>query len=135
MFITGLGLKACITAETSKCMGHQLSENIVRGPLDSVSVTGCPHQCTNTAYRVTQTENPAANTSSVRFYVYFKNGDFSLLEETVMYDLNAIVAGVGGSLGLFLAFSCRAFLVGLLEKVAEMYQGTKHVTVKTLQHA
>ena len=32
-----------------------------------------------------------------------------------MYDNNAIVAAVGGSLGLFLGFSARGFLLYLVE--------------------
>jgi hypothetical protein len=38
-------------------------------------------------------------------------------EEYLLFDFNAIVSAVGGSLGLFLGFSCLDFLLRLLAKV------------------
>ena len=98
-------------------MVRHFIDNVIHAPMDSVEVTGCPKKCTETCYRITKTENPVMN-NTVQFYFYFKDNDYLISEETDMYDVNAIVAGVGGSLGLFLAFSCRGFLIGLVERVA-----------------
>ena len=39
-------------------------------------------------------------------------------EEYLLYDLNAIVSAVGGSLGLFLGFSCYELVKTCLKKLA-----------------
>ena len=113
-------------------MGNQLLDKIIKAPLDSATATGCPSTCTNTGYRVSVTENQNFD-DSVRFYVYYKNNDYSFSEETDMYDFNAIVAGVGGSLGLFLAFSCRGFLVGVLDRLAKHWAARKQDKVAEMQ--
>ena len=38
--------------------------------------------------------------------MYFNELEHELRKEYVLFDLNAIVASVGGSMGLFLGFSC-----------------------------
>ena len=46
----------------------------------------------------------------------------SVFRETEVYDFNAVVAGVGGSLGLFLGFSCYEYgkrLVDLIPYVGQ----------------
>ena len=47
---------------------------------------------------------PLKDKSSIA--VYYKNMDIEVSEEVLLYDFNALVAAVGGSLGLFLGFSC-----------------------------
>ncbi len=39
-------------------------------------------------------------------FVRFETNDVIVLEEYLLYDFNDIIAAVGGSLGLFLGFSC-----------------------------
>ena len=39
-------------------------------------------------------------------------------EEMLIYDFSAIIAGVGGSLGLFLGFSCLQAVEPTLKKIA-----------------
>ena len=38
--------------------------------------------------------------------VYYKNMEIDITEEVLLFDFSAIVAAVGGSMGLFLGFSC-----------------------------
>ena len=42
----------------------------------------------------------------------------STYKETEIYDLNAVVASVGGSLGLFLGFSCYEFGKRLIDRLS-----------------
>ena len=42
----------------------------------------------------------------------------SVYKETEIYDFNAVVAGVGGSLGLFLGFSCYEYGKRLIDHFA-----------------
>ena len=41
----------------------------------------------------------------------------SLYKETEIYDFNAVVAAVGGSLGLFLGFSCYEYGKRLIDRI------------------
>lgn len=52
-------------------------------------------------------------------YMFFETADTLVSEEYLIYDLNNIVASVGGSLGLFLGFSCLQFVNFVIEKLGE----------------
>ena len=43
--------------------------------------------------------------------IYYKNMDVDISEEVLLYDFSAIVAAVGGSMGLFLGFSCYSLVL------------------------
>ncbi len=47
----------------------------------------------------------------VKVFVRFETNEVMLLEEYLVYDFNDIVAAVGGSLGLFLGFSCLQVII------------------------
>ena len=53
-------------------------------------------------------DDPFLLTSTVELYFYDMFVDSS--RQVDLYDLNTIVAAVGGSLGLFLGFSCMQFV-------------------------
>ena len=52
-----------------------------------------------------------------------------MVEETedqlLIYDFNAIVASVGGSLGLFLGFSCWDFIDPVIDKFRAIFRNHK----------
>ena len=109
-----------------------LYDVIFFAPIDSTAVTGCQDPCTKTFYqsqfRVDPSQLGNANESYV-FLVYDQT-DTNIQEEILFYDFNAILAAVGGSLGLFLGFSCRGFLLSSLNRIArtkwvESWQSTK----------
>ena len=47
-------------------------------------------------------------------------------EQILIYDFTAIIAGVGGSLGLFLGFSCLQAVEPVLDKLAGVITRHKH---------
>ena len=47
-------------------------------------------------------------------------------EQILIYDFSAIVAGVGGSLGLFLGFSCLQAFDPALEKIKGSFKNQGH---------
>ena len=47
-----------------------------------------------------------SNDEKISFYLYFKEIEYELKEEYILFDSNAIVASIGGSLGMFLGVSC-----------------------------
>ncbi len=50
--------------------------------------------------------------------LYFRDHYVETSREVILYDGNTIVAAVGGSLGLFLGFSCLEFVTCLFDWVA-----------------
>ncbi len=73
--------------------------------------TGCPPACrvpfTNMEIRADTTRD-FANYSMV--YIAYHTTMVMVSEEYKLFDFGAIVAAVGGSLGLFLGFSCWQFI-------------------------
>ena len=47
-------------------------------------------------------------------------------EQILIYDFSAIVAAVGGSLGLFLGFSCLQALDPIIDKAMRVIRNQKH---------
>ncbi len=76
----------------------------------------CEVVCTYPKYEFTSTPSIGSvvspNASMVMFY-YFSTGITRRIEYLV-YDFSAIVAAVGGSMGLFLGFSCHDGIKRLL---------------------
>ena len=51
------------------------------------------------------TYSPGDPSGRAKSYFYYKEVEEESLEEYVLFDFNAILAAVGGSIGLFLGFS------------------------------
>ena len=52
--------------------------------------------------------------------MYYDETEVQVKQEFLIYDLNAIVAAIGGSLGRFLGFSCYEVARGGLEKARNL---------------
>ncbi len=72
------------------------------------ATSGCQKPCSHTSYNIYTLPDvayePEVNMSSV--LAYWDTVRVLQSSEDLLYDANAIVAAVGGSLGLFLGFSC-----------------------------
>ena len=63
---------------------------------------------------------------SFRLFLYPITADVLVYEEYLLFDFNAIVSSVGGSLGLFIGFSflqCAMSTFGLIEKTCQKCKG------------
>ena len=100
-------LPQCLTIGDFHCMERHLRANVTKSMLDE-QVTGCKRPCINMQLfydkRIYMQLKPLVNMSSIA--IYHENTDTLVTEEVLLYDLNSIVSAVGGSLGLFLGFSC-----------------------------
>ena len=84
-------------------------------------IPSCPQPCTTDHISLTQKENPFfGNSNQTVLYFYWDNLDVLVEEEYLLMDWNAIVAAIGGSLGLFLGFSCLDFLLKFLSQIELM---------------
>ena len=55
--------------------------------------------------------------------MYYHETEVQVKQEFLIYDLNAIVATIGGSLGLFLGFSCYEVARGGLQRAGNLVKG------------
>ena len=93
-------LPICNTFQALKCTESAIRRSVMRAEGRKV----CPSPCQVTSYIISQRSTPTNNVTT-RFYSYFDDIDVVFSRQHTLYDLNTIVAAVGGSLGLFLGFS------------------------------
>ena len=100
-------LPQCLTIGDFHCMERHLRDNVTRSMLDE-KVTGCKRPCINNRLsyekRIFMQLRPLVNRSNIA--IYYENTDTLVTEELLLHDFNSIISAVGGSLGLFLGFSC-----------------------------
>jgi len=83
-------------------------------------IISCPELCSADLFTLSENENPIFSEKSenvTEVYLSWDDLDVLIEEEYLLLDFNAIVSAVGGSLGLFLGFSCLDFLLKLLSKI------------------
>ena len=54
---------------------------------------------------------------NIYVYSFYQSFNEDIYKEMNIYDFNAVVASVGGSLGLFLGFSCYEYGKRLIDKI------------------
>ena len=100
-------LPQCLIRKDFKCMVRHLKENITMVMLTE-EVTGCKPACENVQLsyekRIFMQLKPLVNRSNIA--INYGNTNTHVTREILLYDFNAILSAVGGSLGLFLGFSC-----------------------------
>ena len=66
----------------------------------------CPPPCTTFHYKATMRESFLAGATNItELYLMYADTRVTIIEEILVFDTNAIVSAVGGSLGLFIGFS------------------------------
>ncbi len=71
------------------------------------TLTGCPKACHSTRFIPKKREDITKDTGNFTYYyVYYQTTRVLVYEEYLLFDFGSIVSAVGGSLGLFLGFSC-----------------------------
>ena len=63
--------------------------------------------------------------------IFYQSFTEDIYKEVEIYDFNAIVASVGGSLGLFLGFSCYEYGKRLIDKIPNGFLQSKKKLTKT----
>ncbi len=87
------------------------------------SVTTCLPKCLQPSFELDIRYEPVTNwerTLDGYTTIYlFRKTEVDTQEEYLLYDFNAIVAAVGGSLGLFLGMSCLSALLPWVDRLAD----------------
>ena len=89
--------------------------------LAASDVAKCPKPCTTEDFEasidtIERTGEPAEESTVV---ISFESNRSEVQTETLLFGVTSIVASVGGSLGLFLGFSCLDSAVRLMEQCLE----------------
>jgi len=110
-------IRACQTRKDMEIMEGVMQSVMAR---TERRIPACLEPCITDHISLTENENPffgEISSNQTELYFYWDNLDVLVEEEYLLMDLNAIVAAIGGSLGLFLGFSCLDFLLKLLSKI------------------
>lgn len=110
-------IEACYTRENMNTINNVMQETMSKAESKIIS---CPELCSADLFTLSENENPIFSEKSenvTEVYLSWDDLDVLIEEEYLLLDFNAIVSAVGGSLGLFLGFSCLDFLLKLLSKI------------------
>ena len=96
--------------------------NIIAGT--AVSLGNCPKPCTQKTFDIltTKRDRPGLSDNQSTMVLYYPNNQTRIEAEYELFGLTSIIASVGGSMGLFLGFSCLDSAMSLLEKVITKFQ-------------
>ena len=99
-------IPSCKTAADAQCMTS--AWRVAMAASLSPIAGKCRRACHIPKYTVhsVPVAGGRAGSNESRLMVYFANFGVTLTTEYLTYDFSAIVSAVGGSLGLFLGFSC-----------------------------
>lgn len=92
------------------------------------TLLGCPSPCLYVEYSLTRSlmgTSTCVDMNRTSFWPYYSEGSIKIQEEYRLMDLGAIISATGGSLGLFLGFSCYGMawdLLGWLETLCDAVQ-------------
>ncbi len=128
IFMENSSVPPCTAQKDMEC-AHEEYRRILEAHIDP-QATGCPVPCKQVRYKASLREDSSrylGNLTSVS--LYFKTSHVIAYEEYLLYDLNTIVAAVGGSLGLFLGFSCWHCMVLVVDRWTKFCPAKKVVQV------
>lgn len=102
---------------TKKFLQHEVIERI------STFEDICPEDCTIKHYEIKERQDLVISKPSniSQAYFFWKSTKFAQEKEYHIYGFASILGSVGGSLGLFLGFSCRGFLNQTLDLLFNRY--------------
>ena len=109
-------IDACQTTDEMEFVVKELIKVMV---LADEKIPECPSPCTTEHVNIKDRDSPilASNYSETEVFIFWESLEVLIEEEYLLFDFNAIVSAVGGSLGLFLGFSCLDFLLHLMAKI------------------
>lgn len=109
----------CTTQVDSNCSREHLYKNVIQRIFLTNS---CLKDCTTKKYQIKGREDISNLRISNRTdaYFYWEETHYTEAIEYLIFDFPTIVGTVGGSLGLFLGFSCRGMLNQLCDIIWDL---------------
>lgn len=118
-------IEACQTTKEMEAVSHELRSIMSNADSDNKM---CPQPCTSAHLTFKEVDimiNKADKNNISEMYFQWEDDTVIIQEEYLLMDFNAIVAAVGGSLGLFLGFSWLQTLLQVIQKVQNKISGLK----------
>ena len=113
-------IEACQTTAEMEALSHALIHAMSNGSRSKECIPVCSVSYFGIKVGESLIHQPGEeNTSEI--YIQWEDININVQEEYELMDLNAILSAVGGSLGLFLGFSCLQVLLQLLQKLEEAF--------------
>ncbi len=126
MIIKDVSMEDCFSEEDIMCVSTEYKK--IYGRQIHNEITGCPSACRipsiNVKIRADATRDQGNYT---HVYVSYTTTRVMVSEEYQLFDFGAIVAAVGGSLGLFLGFSCWQCLKTMVRTCEDLRRRNKKV--------
>ena len=109
----------CQTIKESKC-----TFDVLLGGESYFKFKNCmkPKETTSYAADPVVVEQDYVNDSSINVIITFASDEVEMKEETLMIGLSSLIGSIGGSLGLFLGFSCFTYLSYCIDKLFDIFQ-------------
>ena len=108
-------LDQCTTKEEYDCMKGLLITN------ENIMAKMCPKPCKEISFKTVSKSLPHDITNYAIVIMHYMSNDYVLLEEYLVFDFTAILVALGGSLGLFLGFSCLQCFNSIVDRIIEMF--------------
>ena len=91
--------------------------------MTSVSLEDCHKPCIQNSFDIVATKRDIPGVASNKSWImmYYPTNQTRIEAEYELFGLTSIIASVGGSMGLFLGFSCLDSAMGILEKVVDRF--------------
>ena len=99
-------MSPCVTFADLACVTENLYKHLSIQSAIKDAPHSCKKPCQAAKYEATMKANPDYRKDFMKFFADVGTNDIVIMEEYLVYDFNDIVSSVGGSLGLFLGFSC-----------------------------
>ena len=110
------GIRACQTMGEMEAVSRELKYAMSK----AINDKKCKRHCTSAHLNIKDVEimiNKADNDNISELNFQWEDDNVIIEEEYLLMDLNAIVSAVGGSLGLFLGFSCLQILLEAVQNI------------------
>ncbi len=129
-FYPNPNLTACFAVGDFVCQTNKFIEMLsVQGLGHDDTPHRCKKPCQTVEYKSVVKANPDYRQDALKLFVDIGTNEVVILEEYLVYDFNDIVSSVGGSLGLFLGFSCLEVC-----RVASRMMSQKRATKKSARN-
>ena len=127
LVIANSQLPECET-DTEKLENNAHVQNGILAFTTNTSKFGCPLPCSFTQYSVRvnyfdEIDETDFN-GSIKMHTYFDTMAVEIQEEILVYDWPRFLSALGGTLGLYLGFSCFSVLIFLIEIARRIANGS-----------
>ena len=129
-FMESYNISLCKTDEEWECALDVASEHL----RNVLSTKSCPSSCTIIQYsgEVTYEYEYPYDVYNIQFYYTFAYPEtMTVYEEYLIYDTIGMIGSIGGTLGMFIGFSCSNVITLFINYLISLKIRVTHISKKT----